>query len=125
MEICGSRSPFDCLILGREDSKTPEVVLKPSDKAMDTAVRLAGFPPHRTLRKQTVWRLSEINSRWSISAVPPSSGRPHTGQLTDRYVLPGTRPYRLVRQVAGTWTARYQAVPPKTDRRQSISAVGD
>ncbi|CAL9072714.1 unnamed protein product [Musa acuminata var. zebrina] len=33
----------------REDSKTPEVVLKPSAKAMETAVRLAGFPPHRTL----------------------------------------------------------------------------
>ncbi|URD99217.1 Haloacid dehalogenase-like hydrolase family protein [Musa troglodytarum] len=37
----------------REASKTPEVVLKPSAKAMETAVRLAGFPPHRTVRKQT------------------------------------------------------------------------
>ncbi|RZS16226.1 hypothetical protein BHM03_00048187, partial [Ensete ventricosum] len=27
-------------------------------------------------------------------------------------------------QVAGTWTARYQAVPLKIDRRRSISAVG-
>ncbi|RZS16056.1 hypothetical protein BHM03_00048020, partial [Ensete ventricosum] len=29
-----------------------------------------------------------------------------------------------VRQVAGTRTARYRAVPPKIDRRRSISAVG-
>lgn len=35
----------------REDSKTPEVVLKPSAKAMETSVRLAGFPPHRTVRR--------------------------------------------------------------------------
>ncbi|RWV80020.1 hypothetical protein GW17_00058764, partial [Ensete ventricosum] len=32
--------------------------------------------------------------------------------------------YIPVRQVAGTWTARYRAVPPKIDRRRSISAVG-
>ncbi|RWV99448.1 hypothetical protein GW17_00037642 [Ensete ventricosum] len=31
--------------------------------------------------------------------------------------------YIPVRQVAGTWTARYRAVPPKIDHRQSISAV--
>ncbi|RWV94487.1 hypothetical protein GW17_00042970 [Ensete ventricosum] len=31
--------------------------------------------------------------------------------------------YIPVRQVAGTRTAHYQAVPPKIDRRQSISAV--
>ncbi|RWW68996.1 hypothetical protein BHE74_00023438 [Ensete ventricosum] len=31
--------------------------------------------------------------------------------------------YISVRQVTGTWTARYQAVPPKIDRRRSISAV--
>ncbi|RRT46866.1 hypothetical protein B296_00054147, partial [Ensete ventricosum] len=28
--------------------------------------------------------------------------------------------YMLVRQVAGTWTARYRAVPPKIDRRRLI-----
>ncbi|RWW47366.1 hypothetical protein BHE74_00046653 [Ensete ventricosum] len=32
--------------------------------------------------------------------------------------------YISVRQVAGTWTARYRVVPPKIDRRWSISAVG-
>ncbi|RWW50978.1 hypothetical protein BHE74_00042712, partial [Ensete ventricosum] len=32
--------------------------------------------------------------------------------------------YIPVRQVAGTRTARYRAVPPKIDCRQSISAVG-
>ncbi|RWW19125.1 hypothetical protein GW17_00016844 [Ensete ventricosum] len=31
----------------------------------------------------------------------------------------------LVRQVAGMRTARYRAVPPKIDRRRSISVVGD
>ncbi|RWW21123.1 hypothetical protein GW17_00014737 [Ensete ventricosum] len=34
-----------------------------------------------------------------------------------------TARYILVRQVAGTWTARYRAVPPKIDRRRSISVV--
>ncbi|RRT48902.1 hypothetical protein B296_00052734, partial [Ensete ventricosum] len=33
--------------------------------------------------------------------------------------------YIPVRQVVGTRTARYQAVPPKIDRRRSISVVGD
>ncbi|RWW07658.1 hypothetical protein GW17_00028952 [Ensete ventricosum] len=32
--------------------------------------------------------------------------------------------YMPVRQVAGMRTARYRAVPPKIDRRRSISAVG-
>ncbi|RWV92435.1 hypothetical protein GW17_00045194, partial [Ensete ventricosum] len=32
--------------------------------------------------------------------------------------------YIPVRQVAGTRTARYRAVPPKIDYRRSISAVG-
>ncbi|RWV83402.1 hypothetical protein GW17_00054993 [Ensete ventricosum] len=32
--------------------------------------------------------------------------------------------YIPVRQVVGTRTARYRAVPPKIDRRQSISVVG-
>ncbi|RZR70675.1 hypothetical protein BHM03_00001044, partial [Ensete ventricosum] len=33
--------------------------------------------------------------------------------------------YIPVHQVAGTRTARYRAVPPKIDRRRSISTVGD
>ncbi|RZR98788.1 hypothetical protein BHM03_00028214 [Ensete ventricosum] len=33
--------------------------------------------------------------------------------------------YIPVRQVAGTRTTRYQAVPPKIYRRRSISAIGD
>ncbi|RWW87321.1 hypothetical protein BHE74_00003869 [Ensete ventricosum] len=33
--------------------------------------------------------------------------------------------YIPVRQVVGTRTARYRAVPPKIDRRRSISTVGD
>ncbi|RZR85031.1 hypothetical protein BHM03_00011955 [Ensete ventricosum] len=33
--------------------------------------------------------------------------------------------YIPIRQVAGTRTARYRAVPPKIDRRRSISTVGD
>ncbi|RWW55871.1 hypothetical protein BHE74_00037455, partial [Ensete ventricosum] len=37
----------------------------------------------------------------------------------------GYRWYILVRQVAGMRTARYRAVPPKIDRRRSISVVGD
>ncbi|RZS06198.1 hypothetical protein BHM03_00036829 [Ensete ventricosum] len=33
--------------------------------------------------------------------------------------------YVLIRQVAGTRTARYRAVPSKIDRRRLISTVGD
>ncbi|RWW30841.1 hypothetical protein GW17_00004579, partial [Ensete ventricosum] len=33
--------------------------------------------------------------------------------------------YIPIRQVAGTRTARYRAVPPKIDLRRSISTVGD
>ncbi|RWW48620.1 hypothetical protein BHE74_00045292 [Ensete ventricosum] len=61
---------------------------------------------------------------WYIPPVPYRFGRYSNYWFAISIFTARYGRYILVRQVAGTRTAHYRAVPPKIDRWRSISAVG-